>query len=1611
MKQKHLLAFIFFLLLLNLSSVHATDYYWKGGSGDYNDPTMWWLYSYNSGTTAIQAPISSDDVYFTAAAFATPGAVVSINANANCGNMFWDNAITVANRPRVVGGTPSTYLDIYGSLELCTNMDFDYAGNLRMRSTDTLVTVNTRANPLNTANFFFFGTDSTEFRLMSNFVDGIRSVGIYDGVQLQRGYLNLNGYDMNLINFNLGRSNATHSFSRPANSIGINMKGATITIHGIYWIGSSRAVFHTFETDSSTLNYIGRYGSTRLVFHDNFAFDTVRLAGVVPTTPFSARSCSINQLYSNNTVNLSGRFNINDWYVEGTEPVINVRSRLVITVDSMHLPNTCGYYTPITNQSATGTLPKFRKKTPNSSLILNKVLLSGINVDVSGGRQYVANNSIDAGGNAAAWQFNASTSRDMYFRATTNNLWSNASNWEIFDGTSFLPNSGNCLPTAEDNVFFDALSFANGDSIIVVDTIGYCHDMRWLNTVRPNATIHLNRGVRMFGSLELSNVMKDIPRINGGFALFGKDPDTITTNTVGVYPTVSLKPYSNYYVADTFVGYHFNAEARSNVRAENITFKAEIMQLHGNGLFNNVYAWLNAFRGGMGMTYQGTTTFELGKYYAGTSIDLWDGNYNDYKAPNLIINKFVSNGGGSNSLIVEGDLVLRKGWSVGGAVIDVTGSMAQYSGDMHVSAGKTYSWKSGSLTVADTLHAIGDCLNVISWLPTQGLNVDIGYLNVQHNFITQWNNIGATTLTAQQSIDGGSNNNVIFPPATGTTYYWRASSSDATDYEGNWTDISHWTNDPNDVVGGSVCLPTLADTIIFDALSHSTSSNGCTINAPAYCKALISKTAIVINGNGRLNIGNSLIIEDVNTVWNHNNSISFVGNESTGIIDTRNVYINGRGFVFDNNSATWNIVSRLRARGGIVQRRGNLITNGNNLSIGGYYHYAGHFDFQNSEIGINFTVYPSGFGRRYTMWNQMGGTINATGSTIINNYYSNSALTFKAGNRSYNRVILPKINSRYLLQASGGHYSKLDIRGHADLLANNTIDTLVLHGGNFYKLKANTTQTLSSPHGHIQVRNVGPGSFVNIESLAAGQRAYFHKEYGTAFCVDWIKVKDNRATKGNTPPPAWAGVHHLLQFETGINSDNIGNTATGIWNFEMPPILQVTSQHDSIIDFCVGDTTVYIPITMTGTYPYSIINTWTDSWGNSGIDTTIVVDNDSNVLTPFTYNLAVRPYTNTTYSIDVAALRCGGRNFGAPITTVTAQLPQNNLVQNNSFGDCILTNNTVWGHFVDDATQRPMASILDKTNPADATALGHTTVRTTFDATVQYWNGKPYLPRHWKIDVSNNSAGKVRLYFTQADLNKLQTVTFNQNIDPATDLILYKFPDTPTVGTPVVLPFTVIPLTGRAANPFASTTDVFAIEFESPSFSGFLLQPTDPVILPLALLEFEATKLNQQVVLNWLVEDAHEGDYYQLQRSIDGVQFESFALVDATNATTYQYTDTNPFTGTSYYRLKLVDKYGQITYSAIRAVTFESNNIIAIFPNPVQQQILNIKYNSVSETALSIQLYNSVGQLIEQKNWEISTAGTHKTTLATRQLAAGGYTLRITDQQGQLIASEWIVIP
>lgn len=1625
--------YLFFIFIS--FNVQAANFYWKGGTGNYNDPNMWWVGSFNSGTTALQAPLSTDNVYFRAVAFTNPNDTVWVDGPSNCLDMVWDNTITVANAPVFidVATTPvgNTTLDIYGSFYLATNMVFDFRGMLRFRSiSGGIEEIETKGHKLLLRRVEFDGAGTTEWQLQDDlYVDDVReyttntnsnwdSPSRQGTIVLKRGIFNTNG--MNL------RTDFFHSVF-PNSDRGINIENSRLLLCGRE-LGGAYAWNIDFDANTSNYSLFSTNGSHLLLDQDGIYNVRVNLgAGVAYDSLTAANGITIQGgvmpvLFNHMDVPYNTTFYLNldvtdlYWGAGSTYNFIGAASKGELTVENLYLAAICDKFTKV---EGSNNLRGLIRKKSTGVLTFNNCIITNMDCDASGGRSYVANNSIDGGGNHVDWTINAPLGNDMYFRDYSGDQnWHDPNNWEIWDGFAFQPNVSACVPSPADNVFFDAASFPNTDKWVQVDSAAYCHNMRWLSTITVGVQWKLNARVNIYGTLQLHNNMQNMTGTTPMF-FYGLDPDSIITDGVTI-TRAYLEKYSDYYlIGNTTCNGDFTGFIYSTVHADNLQLTCQNIIL-ANRYMDSVQVEINATSfedAGGDAIYTGNTTF----HFKGTGSIVRANRYypynNSVRLPNTIAynTKFLMEGITSyiyGDLYVYHDMEVR---TTGGGA-DVTGSMALYSGKVTLTAGKTYSIL--DLYVADSLLAVGDCNNQITIEP---YSVTTGKINVadatkavlDYCFVRDMNNVGST-ISSTTSIDGGSNTNFVFGLGAGVTYYWRANANDATNFVGDWTNSDHWTTNATDLTGTlGGCIPTLVDTVIFDNQSFSAISNGCTINKTAFCKTLICRDDITLEGNEPLYIGESFHLHNNMTNYNFSGSLYFIGSSNNNVLDPNNTPMKNGAIRFQNASGTWNLANDL------------LMSGGSNNRLRGFFMVNGTFNSNDFDITINTLSLEATGG---TM-NMGASTINMMSNGAYSNYYgylwiihdtskvswngSNTTLNFfdNTSTLSYDKDVYMGNGQQYgyvnfyendetTILRNNAIYNYAYFDGTINILGDNYYDSLRLAGGHYCYIANGRVQTLAPVHGKI-IADGSAGNFVYIET--AGGISYFHKEYGRAFCLDYVKVKNNEATKGAVPPAAWAAEHPFLQFETGINSDNINGTATGIWAFNLPPILTITNSHADSIEYCKSEQTVYLPMQLTGTYPYSIIYSWTDILGGSGIDTVIVSDDDANVNTIFNYDLPLNPTTTTNYTIDVGALRCGERGYNAAISNFKVKMPNPKpLVAVDREANCYLNNSPKWVHFMDNVNGKPILSLLDSTSITDTDSLLTVNVGVDFDATVQFWNAKPYLQRTWKVDPTNNVAAKVRLYFTQEELDSLGVYTFDGIAPiPSTELVLWKFPDTVTVGIPVQVPFTVIPLTGTSAVAFSTTTNVYAIEFEVSSFSGFMLQPTDVALLPIAnLLKFDVQlNLEKQAELNWEIKENHNLAYFVVERSADGITFEEFEKILSTaKQLNYSLLDAQPFVGNTYYRLRLVAIDGSISYSRVKTVYVEGLKGIEIYPNPNEGHF-TIALESTTSKQLKILLTDQLGRTV-YKQRETVQEGLNQLKVETTKLTNGVYFVQLIDELG-----------
>jgi Fungalysin metallopeptidase (M36)/Secretion system C-terminal sorting domain/Fungalysin/Thermolysin Propeptide Motif len=164
--------------------------------------------------------------------------------------------------------------------------------------------------------------------------------------------------------------------------------------------------------------------------------------------------------------------------------------------------------------------------------------------------------------------------------------------------------------------------------------------------------------------------------------------------------------------------------------------------------------------------------------------------------------------------------------------------------------------------------------------------------------------------------------------------------------------------------------------------------------------------------------------------------------------------------------------------------------------------------------------------------------------------------------------------------------------------------------------------------------------------------------------------------------------------------------------------------------------------------------------------------------------------------------------------------------------------------------------------------------------------------------------------------------------------------------------------------------------------------------LPLNLLSFSGYMNAGDIPLQWTTENEVSTRNFEVQRSVDGVQFSVAGQVPAYNLSqrsNYYFTDRNIAalnTDRIYYRLKMTDQDGRFTYSNILRFNLKSGNLFTISPNPVKDRlyISGFRGNGAYEAVVT----DMTGKTVLQT---MVSAGNH--TINTTTLAKGMYLLEL----------------
>lgn len=179
--------------------------------------------------------------------------------------------------------------------------------------------------------------------------------------------------------------------------------------------------------------------------------------------------------------------------------------------------------------------------------------------------------------------------------------------------------------------------------------------------------------------------------------------------------------------------------------------------------------------------------------------------------------------------------------------------------------------------------------------------------------------------------------------------------------------------------------------------------------------------------------------------------------------------------------------------------------------------------------------------------------------------------------------------------------------------------------------------------------------------------------------------------------------------------------------------------------------------------------------------------------------------------------------------------------------------------------------------------------------------------------------------------------------------------------------------------------------------------------LPVELLKFTATPIGRNVILEWSTASEINNDYFRIERSSDGVEFNEIGIVQGNGNSTmthfYEFTDEAPPTGTAYYRLAQTDYDGTVNYSHPIAVNLKAKagtiQDFTISSLPISET-LSIHFLSGVNSTATIFVYDVLGKIcIKEKI--IIKAGMNAFTLSgSENLINGPYYVRMEVVNGPI---------
>lgn len=296
------------------------------------------------------------------------------------------------------------------------------------------------------------------------------------------------------------------------------------------------------------------------------------------------------------------------------------------------------------------------------------------------------------------------------------------------------------------------------------------------------------------------------------------------------------------------------------------------------------------------------------------------------------------------------------------------------------------------------------------------------------------------------------------------------------------------------------------------------------------------------------------------------------------------------------------------------------------------------------------------------------------------------------------------------------------------------------------------------------------------------------------------------------------------------------------------------------------------------------------------------------------------------------------------------------------------------------------------------------------------------MERSWNVDFGGgtlNPPYNVRFYYEQSERTAIENAAANWMATYPACGYSYKYANPQglywfkNVGSNYTAPdydgLHLSATTGMTSNGinYGEFTGVTSF---SGGTAGIILEPL--LLLPVQWLYFDGETDQTVNHLRWATESEQNTEHFNVERSRDGIHFESIGMVaaqgQATTTKHYTFDDNNPFEGENYYRLELVEKDGKTTLSNTILLMLDADGLgYSFYPNPTQN-LVYYQYEAEEKEHLKVKILDVLGKEVGSMELN-SEVGLNKIPVDLSSYANGTYMIRVHNEQtGQVHTSKVI---